>query len=215
MQGFARKLIADQRGANAIEYGLLGAFLGIGLLAALVGTRTSVTGTFTAIGSKISTGVNGPAVDPSSVPASYAGKTLAGRLISTDYAGRTVYTYSYSDGSKATYTQALASNPSFYPASLRLNFADKSIMTYNPPAYDTAGNMTTLASYFVTTVYADGYSKTAVTYNTDTNGQTASGTQYTYQDQYGGGTPTAATVTAQVSSFQALVNQYAAYAANP
>ena len=46
------KLLKDESGATAIEYGLIAAFLAIGLIASLTSLGTNVAGLFTNTGAK-------------------------------------------------------------------------------------------------------------------------------------------------------------------
>jgi len=47
---FLKKFIADERGATAIEYGLIAALISIVLVTAMGTLKTKITGTYTKIG---------------------------------------------------------------------------------------------------------------------------------------------------------------------
>lgn len=46
-----RRFLRDEAGATAIEYGLLAAILGVGLIAALSSLKTNLAATFNTVGS--------------------------------------------------------------------------------------------------------------------------------------------------------------------
>ena len=48
-----RRLRRDEQGANAIEYAIIAALIGIGLIGSLVGTRTSLSSIFGVAGSQM------------------------------------------------------------------------------------------------------------------------------------------------------------------
>jgi pilus assembly protein Flp/PilA len=53
MRNFAFKLLKDNSGATAIEYGLIAAFVGVVLVAALQFLGTQLTSTFSNVGNKL------------------------------------------------------------------------------------------------------------------------------------------------------------------
>ncbi|HYM02947.1 MAG TPA: Flp family type IVb pilin [Stellaceae bacterium] len=53
MHNISTKLLKDESGATAIEYGLIAAFVGIVLVAALQFLGTQLTSTFSDIGNKL------------------------------------------------------------------------------------------------------------------------------------------------------------------
>ena len=55
-----KKLLKDESGATAIEYGLIAGIVAVGLVGALGGLRTSLENGFTAVGTAI-TGATAPA----------------------------------------------------------------------------------------------------------------------------------------------------------
>ena len=48
-----RKLLGDQAGATAIEYGLIAAFLGVAVITAMQGLGNSLTNTYNTVGGKM------------------------------------------------------------------------------------------------------------------------------------------------------------------
>lgn len=53
MMDFTRKLLNDETGATAIEYGLIAALIAIGIIGAVAGLRDELTGTFNNIGDNL------------------------------------------------------------------------------------------------------------------------------------------------------------------
>ena len=51
-----RKMLKDTKGATAIEYGLIAAIVGVGLVAGLGSLKTNLETTFNTVGTKLSTG---------------------------------------------------------------------------------------------------------------------------------------------------------------
>ena len=47
---FFKNLVRDEQGATAIEYGLIAALIAVALIASLGTLRTSISGTFTDVG---------------------------------------------------------------------------------------------------------------------------------------------------------------------
>lgn len=50
---FINKLIRDEDGATAIEYGLIAALVAVGLIGALTGLEDNLSATFTTVGGKL------------------------------------------------------------------------------------------------------------------------------------------------------------------
>jgi pilus assembly protein Flp/PilA len=53
MLSFAQKLINDESGATAIEYGLIAALIAIGLVGAVTGLRDELSQTFNEVGTTL------------------------------------------------------------------------------------------------------------------------------------------------------------------
>ena len=53
MKTLARRFIKNESGATAIEYGLIAAIVGVGLVAGLGTLKTNLNTTFTTVGSKL------------------------------------------------------------------------------------------------------------------------------------------------------------------
>ena len=56
MSNHLRRFINDDSGATAIEYGLIAAIVGVGLVVALTGLKTNLANTFNTVGTKLSSG---------------------------------------------------------------------------------------------------------------------------------------------------------------
>jgi pilus assembly protein Flp/PilA len=54
MMDFARKLMKDETGATAIEYGLIAALIAIGIIGALTTLSGELEGTFNEVGNELS-----------------------------------------------------------------------------------------------------------------------------------------------------------------
>ncbi|WP_395671093.1 Flp family type IVb pilin [Phenylobacterium sp.] len=50
---FSKKLIADRKGATAIEYGLIAALIALGVIGGLTTVKTNLSTKFTSIGTAI------------------------------------------------------------------------------------------------------------------------------------------------------------------
>lgn len=209
----SRRVMRDEAGATAVEYGLIVGLIAVGIIGSLVSTRGSLVTTYNTIASDL--GGSGSSQSGSTAPTGlFANKTVSSRNTSVNALGQTRYQYIYSDGSMGLYTTGADYHGSFYPAFVQLTDAvTNETSTYVPAQSDGVGNSVT-SSYSLTTTYADGETKTYTTYqNFDPNGQTATGTQQSYTD--GGTTPTSSQVTTAISTFQPTIAQYNAYKANP
>jgi pilus assembly protein Flp/PilA len=58
MRKLLRKLVRNESGATAIEYGLIAALLAIGIIAAVKGVKTALIGTFNKVSSELVTANN-------------------------------------------------------------------------------------------------------------------------------------------------------------
>ncbi|WP_045837186.1 Flp family type IVb pilin [Hyphomicrobium sp. 99] len=56
MNMFSR-FMNDESGATAIEYGLIAAIVGVGIIAGLTPLKTALVNTFTGVGTSLTTGV--------------------------------------------------------------------------------------------------------------------------------------------------------------
>ena len=56
MSNHLRRFINDDSGATAIEYGLIAAIVGVGLVVALTGLKTNLATTFNTVGTKLNAG---------------------------------------------------------------------------------------------------------------------------------------------------------------
>ncbi|MGL4241864.1 MAG: Flp family type IVb pilin [Beijerinckiaceae bacterium] len=55
MKSVFARFIKDESGATAIEYGLIAAIVGVGIIAALGTLKNSLSNTFTAVGNELNT----------------------------------------------------------------------------------------------------------------------------------------------------------------
>ena len=53
MYNFSKKLISDRRGATAVEYGLIAAFVSLGMVVALPSIKTNLGAKFTAVSTEL------------------------------------------------------------------------------------------------------------------------------------------------------------------
>lgn len=121
------KLLRDERGANAIEYSLLGGFLALGLLASLVTTKSSLNtalGTISSQVASVATGASSTPPAPATPPAPtnpvtsqrtvaaattssryayWSAKTLATTVVTNPSATSQQTVFTYADGTSGTY----------------------------------------------------------------------------------------------------------------
>lgn len=94
--------LQDERGATAIEYALIAALIGIGLIGALVSTRGSISGIF---GTAATQMASAPSGTSSPIGTGWASKTMARPATSQeDESGTVTTSYLYTDGTQVTYT---------------------------------------------------------------------------------------------------------------
>ena len=55
MTKFVTRFVKDESGATAIEYGLIAALIGIGIISALTALKGALSGTFTNVGTNLNT----------------------------------------------------------------------------------------------------------------------------------------------------------------
>lgn len=53
MQATFARFVKDESGATAIEYGLIAAIIGVGIVTSLQGLRSALTGTFNSVSSNL------------------------------------------------------------------------------------------------------------------------------------------------------------------
>lgn len=104
--GFARRLRRDERGANAIEYGLIAGLIGIGIIGSLVTTRTSLNSIFGVASGQMGSANAGASSGPDlGARAPYwQAKSLVSTVNGSNGNGPTT-TYTYSDGSWSQVTK--------------------------------------------------------------------------------------------------------------
>jgi pilus assembly protein Flp/PilA len=215
-----KRILKDDRGANAIEYAVIAALIGVGLIGSLTATRGSLSAIFGVASSKMAnsdagTGSSGGTTAPTSNPL-FASKTLSSRTPSTRVWGANQYDYTYSDGSTATYMTGAAYRGSYYRSNLQMKDAATGLSySYVPSEVDPTSGQTLTQNLGTVSYYASGNQKTYTSYSFDPNGTTMTGTVQNYADQAGASGTAGGTVTAQVSQFQSVIDQYNAYKANP
>ncbi len=139
----------DERGATAIEYGLIAGLIALGIVGSLVGTRSSLNATYSAV----STGLGG-----GSSPAAASGGQLPGfqtktqtNFAKTVSGSQTKYTWTYSDGSTAVYTEDTSSQ-----FARRINMVDKTNAMASNYYTDANGVLNTFTT---NTVWPNGVTK--------------------------------------------------------
>lgn len=103
------RILRDERGASALEYGLIAGLIALGIVGALATTKSSLNAEYnciaTAVGSSGGTACSsGSAAAASPVGSFWNGKTLQSK---TAVAGG--YSYKYTDGTTATFNKELSS----------------------------------------------------------------------------------------------------------
>lgn len=166
------RLIRSDRGATAIEYAIIGALIGIGLIGSLVTTKGSLSAIFGTASSQMGSASASGTLAPSLGQTLWGLKTLTSTSViptggtrnpdGSLQGGQVQYQFAYSDGSFVEYTiQRDSSN----------NTTTSRIYMKNPAAdpnaiyilqMDASGAQT----YFERDNYSGGYSGTLVGYNT-------------------------------------------------
>jgi Flp pilus assembly pilin Flp len=97
--------IQSDSGATAIEYAVIAALIGLGLIGSLVGTRSSISAVFGVASSQMaSANTQSAGSSPAALPPSaFASKTLKASSKASNAFGGYTYQYQYSDGSSATF----------------------------------------------------------------------------------------------------------------
>ncbi len=116
--GLRGRLRRDQRGATAIEYGLIAGLIALGIVGALVDTRGSLNGAFNGVAGGLGSGAGAaaPAVTPLKAVASssrssyWAKKTLASAPTTVTNGAVVTKTFSFTDGTKAVLKSGMGGN---------------------------------------------------------------------------------------------------------
>lgn len=132
-----RAVGSDDRGATAIEYALLGALIGLGLIGSLVTTKGSLNAIFGTASSQIGSGGAGSPASPSAGTqfAPFQTKTLVGPVTKSAAGTQVQWRWDYTDGSQVTFVTDSAST--FAQRALMYDAATKSAYYYYT---DPAGN---------------------------------------------------------------------------
>ena len=189
------RIYADSQGATAIEYAIIAALIGVGLIASLVSTRTSLSSIFGVASSQMassdagsgSASSGGSSGTAPAIPAGpYAQKTVSN--FNPVYQGPTTqYIYTFTDGTMLNRTVNFNSNGAITDQTYGFtNSAAGETLQYR---IDGAGNL------LVAEWDRPGPSGTTYSYITSDNGQMING---------GGGVPSS--TTAQSADFIAKLN---------
>lgn len=103
MIGFLRDLHRDERGANAIEYAIIAALIGVGLIGSLVTTRGSLSSIFGVASSQMASsdaGTSAPRTSTSPRASYWQGKTLSGSPVTKTSGSQQQTVYTYADGTQ-------------------------------------------------------------------------------------------------------------------
>jgi pilus assembly protein Flp/PilA len=192
-------ILKSERGATAIEYAIIAALIGIGLIASLVSTRGSLSSIFgvasSQMGSANGTAPSGGATaggnpvtsqravaDPQSSPRApfWNAKTLVSKVVTNPNATSQVTTFTYADGASASYLaqfnssgQLTGETMTVYPIGDSGRTMDSAAITYAPDG--TAQTLTYIDRYAngatrqIVTGAAPNFSAETVK-NYDTNG---------------------------------------------
>jgi pilus assembly protein Flp/PilA len=112
-----RALRDEERGATAVEYGLIAGLIALGILGSLVGTRTSLVAAFGGVSGQMGTATGAPAASPSGVTSQrtvaaantstrygfWNAKTVSSKTVTNPDANSRLTSFTYSDGSYASY----------------------------------------------------------------------------------------------------------------
>ncbi len=157
MSRFHRFMIRISRsnaGATAIEYGLLAGLIALGVVASLMGTKTSLNAVFSTTSTQLgSVTSQASSTTPQPLPPSaWSGKTLTSSSRVANASSGFNYTYKYSDGSIAylnTYPNATASNfqlslwdPSLNQSKMASTNKNGDLTSIQILQYDSSGNVT-------------------------------------------------------------------------
>jgi pilus assembly protein Flp/PilA len=121
--------LRNEQGATAIEYALIAALIGIGLIGSLVTTRGSISGIFGTAATQMASAPSGTAAPAGS---GWASKTMARPAThAVDENGTATASYLYTDGTQVTYTMTPWDPTSTYaiqitdPANRQVTYVNK------------------------------------------------------------------------------------------
>ena len=188
------RIYHDSRGATAIEYAIIAALIGIGLIASLVSTKTSISSIFGVASSQMASGTassgsssGGSSGSGSTIPGGpYSQKTVSN--VVTYYQGMTnQYQYYFTDGTNLNRTVNFKSSGAI---------ADDTFQFTNQAAGETLIYRVDAAGALIVAEWdRPGPSGTTYSYITSADGQMING---------GGGVPSSST--AQSADFIAKLN---------
>ncbi len=199
-----RRFGCSDSGAAAVEYALLAAFIGLGIVAALVSTRSTLSSTYSTIATDVSVD------DPYPIPrlSNFADKTMTNKRTMGFGATQRVI-INFSDGSYGSYRTLTSYNglgEQLIDASTGAN------ISFNRVNTDSNGRITSgsiiFSNYSASNPY---YDQTSYTFNSD---GTASGTftTYTQSGEYVSGPNTIPTVSSdKFSNYYTQIQTLKAY----
>jgi pilus assembly protein Flp/PilA len=218
---FFKRIARDDRGANAIEYALLAALIGIGLIGSLNVTRSSLSAIFGMAASKMANSDAGSAASGGTTTApvstvDFALKTQTSAIKKTNSIGATEYDYTYSDGSTVVYTLSSVYQGDYYPENIVFKDAvTKNQYQYAPGQVDSTSGQNMTQAFTVSTYYNDGNIKSATRYTTfSADGTSMTGTVVNFNDVSNSGGTAGGSVTTPMSQAQPYIDQYMAYKNN-
>jgi pilus assembly protein Flp/PilA len=193
---------SDERGATAVEYGLIAGLIALGIIGSLVATKTSLQSTFSGISGQMGTASGGgsatsgvtsqraiAAANSSSRYPYWSAKTLASKVVTNPTANSQLTTFSYTDGSSGSYLAQFSNTGALtgeivttYPWGDQGRTMDSVQMTYGADGSQQAlvytdryANGTTRQ---IVTGFAPNFSNETIK-NYDTNGNLSSTQAYT------------------------------------
>ncbi len=194
-----RSFLVSDRGATAIEYAIIAALIGLGIVGSLVSTRGSLSAVFGTAGSQMGSATaagSGQASSPygsltgnssSTRTAYWQGKTLAAAPTKTVDGSVSEWNYAFTDGTTAKFSKGgsgnYATRMSVYDPTLNMRF----LVTTNSAGAATAD----VASYYNANMQVDREIMSDVIYGHTWNG-TEPTTQWTRTFTYSDPSPTAA-----------------------
>lgn len=111
-----RALRRSNEGATAIEYALIGALIGLGLIGSLVTTKTSLNAIFGVASTQMASGTktgSGMVVPPSANAGAWTARTLTSTTVTAQSATGKTIRYTFGDGTIVDYSETFDSTGKF------------------------------------------------------------------------------------------------------
>jgi pilus assembly protein Flp/PilA len=131
----------SERGATAIEYAIIGALIGIGLVGSLIGTKTSLNAVFGVASSQMASGTKSGTsmvVPPSANAGAWAARTLTSTTVTAQSATGKTIRYTFADGTIVDYSETFDGTGAFTGDS----FVQVNGSTIIHASFDPTGNQT-------------------------------------------------------------------------